>query len=189
MTELENVEDRMTKNKTSRRMGSAAGLVLCVGLTGCGGSSGSLNQTSKGQLGTTSAQYGPLLVTLTALNTVTPGAIEPIGLTVQNVSHSAVTVDRVPGPSALVTHNGQEVWNDGNGVAFPAVVETMTLVPGQTRAFSAVWTKVNNEDPANPAQPVAPGFYVLKAWEVMQINGQTVTDAGHTAPPITVTVE
>ena len=180
----------MTKSSKGRMVSQgAAGLGLCLSLAGCGGSSGSLNQTATGQLGTTSAQYGPLLVTLTALSTVTPGANEPIGLTVQNVSHNAVTLDLAPGPSAAVTHNGQEVWNNGNGVAFPAVVETSTLVPGQTRAFSAVWTKVNNEDPANPAQPVAPGFYVLKAWEDIQINGQTVTDASHTAPPITVTVE
>ena len=178
-----------SKRNVGRWLGyGAAGLGLCAALAGCGGSGGI--SSNNPVLGTTSAQYGPLRVTLTTLSTVIPGvAVDPIRLTVENVSQNAVTLSYLPGPDASVTQNGVEVWNDGNGVAYGTVLVPITLAPGQSQPFGVNWPKINNENQKNPAVPVSPGRYVVKGWEVLQINGQTVTDANHTAPTITVTLE
>lgn len=80
-----------------------------------------------------------------------------MSVSVSNVSDSPVTL----------TFGGQEfdlavfrdrvlVWRWSQGVAFPAVVTTLTLQPGESKTYTATWDQKDLL-----GQPVAAGDYAL----------------------------
>ncbi len=103
-----------------------------------------------------------------------------ISLTETNTSNQAVTIEY--GPSAdgfSVTQNGATIWRSNAGPQ-PMFMEAITLQPGESHTFTAIWNDYPNSD-ASPSGITSGGF----ATGTFQVNANF---PGLTVAPVTITV-
>ncbi|MCX7968131.1 MAG: carboxypeptidase regulatory-like domain-containing protein [Armatimonadetes bacterium] len=85
---------------------------------------------------------------------------KPVTMTlkVRNESEEAVTLElRLPHADfAVMNENGEEVWRWSHGKVFPAVLELVTLRPGEERRYRERWDQRDNE-----GNLVPPGDYFV----------------------------
>ncbi len=103
-----------------------------------------------------------------------------ITLTETNTSNHAVTTTYGPSVDSFsVSKNGATVWGSTIGVMSPMFIELITLQPGESRTFTAVWNDHPSPDPLSTG--VTNGAPVTGT---LQVDAQF----GVKVDPVTITV-
>ena len=130
-------------------------ILLSVGLMGCSGGGGTASQPIS-----RTSRFDALEFTLTTRTLFAPGENVPLTLVVKNTSNQTVTITLGPPESdARVSQGGNTVWRWSDGKAFPAVIGTLRLLPGESRTYTLDWDQRDRQGAQVPR-----GTYQVKAW-------------------------
>lgn len=164
------------------------GALAALLLTGCGGSD-DLLLPGDTRVTPSAGRFGDLVFTLTTADeraVFERSETIPLRFTVRNTGTTAVDYTIGPPERDLrAERDGQTVWQDSFGKAFPAVLYNRSLAPGETLTYEVSWNQRNNDE-----TQVASGIYTINAWLLAGLPGsppprpETDLDSG----PITITI-